>query len=78
MAYFHVDRAQAYLRSLGFNGVSGAVVRPGQQRVDANEVFPDDPSDPNDELQQDNSFYDPNTKQISLGRAAPTTARTER
>ncbi len=67
MAYFHVDRAQSYLRSLGFNGVNGPTVRGGQIRVNANQVFPDDPLDPDDELQQDNSFYDPNTKQISLG-----------
>lgn len=50
MAYFHVDRAQAYLQELGFTNVLNA-----QTRVIAN-AFADD-----------NSFFDPTTKRISLG-----------
>ena len=50
MAYFHVDRAQAYLQELGFTSVLNS-----QTRVIAN-AFADD-----------NSFFDPTTKRISLG-----------
>jgi hypothetical protein len=62
MAYFHVDRAQAYIQSLGFTNV-----RSGQQHVFANEIFTDGDGDPLPQSQQDNSFYDTLTEEISLG-----------
>lgn len=62
MAYFHVDRAQEYIRSLGFTNV-----RAVQQRVHANEIFLDEDDDPLPPGEQDNSFYDPANGEISLG-----------
>ncbi len=62
MAYFHIDRAQEYIRSLGFTNVRAA-----QQRVHANEVFLDEDDDPLPPGEQDNSFYDPSNGEISLG-----------
>ena len=62
MAYFHVDRAQEYVRSLGFTNV-----RAVQQRVHANEIFVDEDDDPLPPVEQDNSFYDPSNGDISLG-----------
>ena len=51
MAYFHLDRAQEYIRSLGFTNV-----RADQQRVHADEVFLDEDDDPLPPGEQDNSF----------------------
>jgi Fungalysin metallopeptidase (M36)/Thrombospondin type 3 repeat len=51
MAYFHVDRAQQYIRSLGFTNVNAR-----RQPVTA------------DAFADDNSFYDPLNRTISLGR----------
>ena len=62
MGYFHIDRAQEHIRSLGF-----ANVRADQQRVHANDVFLDEDDDPLPPDEQDNSFYDPLTGDISLG-----------
>ncbi|HYI79699.1 MAG TPA: thrombospondin type 3 repeat-containing protein [Thermoleophilaceae bacterium] len=62
MAYFHIDRAQEYIRSLGFDDV-----RAVQQRVRANEVFVDEDDDPLPPAEQDNSFYDSLNGEISLG-----------
>jgi len=62
MGYFHVDRAQEYIRSLGF-----ANVRADQQRVLANELFLDGDDDPLPPDEQDNSYYDPATGEIALG-----------
>jgi hypothetical protein len=62
MAYFHLDRAQEYVRSLGFTNV-----RADQQRVHADEVFLDEDDDPLPPGEQDNSFYDSATGEISLG-----------
>jgi hypothetical protein len=62
MAYFHIDRAQEYIRSLGFTNVRAA-----QQRVHANEIFLDEDDDPLPPGEQDNSFYDPLSGEISLG-----------
>jgi hypothetical protein len=53
MAYFHADRVQAHIRSLGFANVMNR-----QLKVNANESFPD---------VVDNAFYDQVTKEISLG-----------
>jgi hypothetical protein len=57
MAYFHIDRTQAYVESLGFTNVGN---RQLLVTADANIGDPGDGSD-------DNSFYDPDTGQISLG-----------
>jgi|GEM_PF-2821746 len=54
MAYFHADRAQSYVQSLGFTDVLNR-----QLEVHADEVF--------DDGEEDNSFYDPSTGDISLG-----------
>ncbi len=62
MAYFHIDRAQEYIRSLGLTNV-----RAIQQRVHANEIFVDEDDDPLPPAEQDNSFYDPSNGEISLG-----------
>ena len=62
MAYFHIDRAQEHIRSLGFTNV-----RADQQRVHANEVFLDEDDDPLPPGDQDNSFYDSANGEISLG-----------
>ncbi|MGB2953447.1 MAG: M36 family metallopeptidase, partial [Gaiellaceae bacterium] len=54
MAYFHIDRDQAYLQSLGFTNVVN-------RQLQAN-------ADPNLPMgQDDNSYYDPATGEISLG-----------
>ena len=55
MAYYHVDRTQAYIQSLGFSLSRGNEVLDQQVRVNANGTT------------QDNSFYDPNTTEITLG-----------
>jgi hypothetical protein len=62
MAYFHVDRSQTYIQSLGFDDVLDH-----QLRVHANEVFLDEDDDPLPPEEQDNSFYDPATGEVSLG-----------
>jgi hypothetical protein len=54
MAYFHIDRDQAYLESLGFTNI---VNRQLQANVDPNLPMGQD----------DNSFYDSVTGEISLG-----------
>jgi len=53
MAYFHADRTQAYIQLLGFRNVMNR-----QLRIHADESFPD---------VVDNAFYDPGTKDVSLG-----------
>ena len=50
MAYFHVDRTQAYIQSLGFTNVLNHQIR----------VFANGTTD-------DNSFYDPDSTDITLG-----------
>jgi hypothetical protein len=54
MAYFHVDRAQAYIESLGFTNV---VNRQILVNADSNFGMGND----------DNSFYDPSTGELSFG-----------
>ena len=56
MAYFHIDREQAYIQSLGFANVNRRPIP-----VTANEVFGGGPGE------QDNSFYDPDDGSIALG-----------
>jgi Bacterial pre-peptidase C-terminal domain len=53
MAYFHIDRTQSYIQSLGFTNVHNR-----QLEVRANENVGGD---------QDNSYFDPATGQIALG-----------
>jgi hypothetical protein len=55
MAYFHIDRSQRYLQSIGFSGTKA--LQGGQIRVDANA-----------ENDDDNSHYDPSNNTITLGR----------
>lgn len=56
MAYFHIDRNEAYIQSLGLTNV---VNRQLQMNVDDTSSFPPGGDD--------NSFYDPATGQITLG-----------
>ncbi len=58
MAYFHIDRAQAYVQSLGFLNVLN---RPVRANVDA--PIPGPPTEDG----QDNSFYDPLTLELTFG-----------
>jgi hypothetical protein len=67
MAYFHIDRTQTYIRNPAPAGLGLTNVLDRQQRVHANEVFLDEDDDPLPEIEQDNSFYDPATGEISLG-----------
>ena len=50
MAYFHIDRAQAYIQSLGFTNIVNRQIRANVNAIEA-----------------DNSFYDPNTRQLTFG-----------
>jgi Zn-dependent metalloprotease len=50
MSYFHIDRAQAYIQSLGFTNVNN------RQILVHADAIPDD-----------NAYYDPDTKEITLG-----------
>jgi hypothetical protein len=50
MAYFHIDRTQAYVQSLGFTNVNNRQIP----------AHADDNAD-------DNSFYDPDTKDLTFG-----------
>jgi hypothetical protein len=58
MAYFHLDRVQAYIQSLGFRNVANRQVR---ANVDA---IIDGPST---ERGQDNSYFDPLTGELTFG-----------
>ncbi|MBN1529909.1 MAG: hypothetical protein JW895_12670, partial [Thermoleophilaceae bacterium] len=58
MAYFHVDRAQSYVQSLGFPNILNGRIR---AKVDA--PIPGDPS----EAGQDNSFFDLLTGELTFG-----------
>ena len=60
MAYFHIDRTQAYIQLLGFTNVLN-----GPVEVAANEEMAGDPAAP--EIRQDNSYYDPVSGQIAYG-----------
>ena len=55
MAYFHADRVQAYIQSLGFTNVLNRSVR-----IKANMNLPNEPD-------VDNSYYDPVADEIGLG-----------
>jgi Fungalysin metallopeptidase (M36)/Thrombospondin type 3 repeat/Bacterial pre-peptidase C-terminal domain/Fungalysin/Thermolysin Propeptide Motif len=55
MAYFHIDRAQTYIQTLGF---TNTVHRQIRANVDNSAAFDDD---------DDNSFFDPATGQITFG-----------
>jgi Zn-dependent metalloprotease len=56
MAYFHVDRAERYIQSLGFGDAHGNGIDDRAQVVVA------------DALKADNSFYSPATRKIRYGR----------
>ena len=58
MAYFHIDRAQSYVQSLGFPNVLNSRIR---ANVDA--PIPG----PSTEDGQDNSYFDPLTGQLTFG-----------
>ena len=58
MAYFHIDRAQAYLQGLGFKNVLN-----GQIRANVDAPIPGPPT----EAGQDNSFYDLLTGELTFG-----------
>ena len=58
MAYFHIDRAQEYVQSLGFRNVLNRPIR-----ANADAVIPG----PATEAGQDNSFFDPVTGQLTFG-----------
>ena len=65
MAYFHIDRTQAYIQSLGFSDGQPHGIDDRSQKVVA-DAFP-----------ADNSFYSPRTRTRSAtARAASTTPRT--
>jgi thrombospondin type 3 repeat protein/pre-peptidase/fungalysin metallopeptidase (M36)/fungalysin/thermolysin propeptide len=56
MSYYHLDREQVYVQSLGFTNVNNRV-----QRVNADAVLPGGPSE------QDNSFYEGGSREIFVG-----------
>ena len=58
MAYFHIDRAQAYVQSLGFPNVLN-----GRVQANADAPIPGPPT----ESGQDNSFYDLLTGELTFG-----------
>jgi hypothetical protein len=55
MTYFHIDRAQRYLQSLGFGTGAGQGINKRQQVAIA------------DAFRDDNSFYSPSTRRIEFG-----------
>lgn len=56
MAYYHLDRTEAYIQSLGFTKASGAPINDRRQKVVVDAFAPD------------NSFYSPNDRKIRFGR----------
>ena len=58
MAYFHIDRAQAYVQSLGFPNVLNRRIR-----ANVNAPIPG----PSTEDGQDNSYFDPLTGELTFG-----------
>ncbi|MBI2876007.1 MAG: choice-of-anchor D domain-containing protein [Candidatus Tectomicrobia bacterium] len=62
MAYYHIDRYQRYLQSLGFAGQKAILARP--QWVNARDLTDEDPRDGEPD---DNSFFSPTTGVIHYG-----------
>lgn len=70
MAYFHVDRTQDYIQRLGFTPANGNDIRgdrahPAEVEVNVNVDTDEVPGD-----HEDNSFYSPVTKRVTLGDGA--------
>ncbi len=55
MAYFHIDRTQAYIQSLGFTKKNGAPINDRRQQIVADAFAPD------------NSFYSSNDRKLRFG-----------